>query len=81
MKINEARSMTQDQLQDEVRKLQKEAFNLQIQKVSGQLDKPLKLRATRRDIARLKTALREQQIKAQADKKPATQTEPKQRKA
>ena len=42
----------------------KELFNLRFQHVTGQLENPLKMREVKRDIARVKTALREKELKA-----------------
>ena len=55
MKISDVRAMTTDQLKDEVLKLKKEQFNLRFQKATGQIDNTARVRAIRRDIARLKT--------------------------
>jgi len=57
MKAEDARAMTADQLKDELLKLKKEQFNLRFQKASGQLDNTARVRAVRRDIARVKTML------------------------
>ena len=72
MKISDMKDMTIDQLNDEVLKLQKEQLNLRLQKTSGQLDKPLKLRDLRRNIARLETALTQLRNKAQQDQEKAS---------
>ena len=55
MKVNEVRSMTPDQLGDELVKLKKEQFNLRFQQASGQLENPARIQQIRRDIARVKT--------------------------
>ena len=55
MKAAEIRSMTLDQLDDEVLKLKKERFNLRFQKATGQLENTARARLARRDIARMKT--------------------------
>jgi large subunit ribosomal protein L29 len=57
MDNSEMRSMDQGRLQDEILKLKKEQFNLRFQKATGQLDNTARVRAVRRDIARLQTAL------------------------
>ncbi len=61
MKIDEFRSKSDDQLQDQIRDLKKEAFNLRFQKASGQLENTARQRQVRRDIARAKTVLGERQ--------------------
>jgi len=59
MKAEDVRAKTVDQLKDELTGLQKEAFNLRFQRVSGQLENTARVRAVRRDIARIKTILSE----------------------
>jgi large subunit ribosomal protein L29 len=55
MKAADIRAMTIDQIDDEVLKLKKEQFNLRFQRATGQLENTSRVRAVRRDIARLKT--------------------------
>jgi large subunit ribosomal protein L29 len=55
MKTADIRSMTIDQIDDEVLKLKKEQFNLRFQRATGQLENTSRVREVRRDIARLKT--------------------------
>lgn len=59
MKIDEVRAMSDDQLNDEIRDLKKEAFNLRFQKASGQLENTSRQRQVRRDLARVMTILAE----------------------
>jgi large subunit ribosomal protein L29 len=59
MKMQEAREMTVKELAARKRELQQEAFNLRIQQQGGQLEKPHLLRAIRRDVARIETAITE----------------------
>jgi large subunit ribosomal protein L29 len=54
-KAQDFRAMTADQLDDEVVKLKKEQFNLRFQKATGQLDNTYRVKAVRRDIARVLT--------------------------
>ncbi len=61
MKAAEIRPKTEDQLKEQLRDLKKEAFNLRFQTVSGQLENTARVRQVRRDIARVKTVLRERQ--------------------
>ena len=58
MKTNSMQGMSIDQLEDEVDKLKKEQFNLRFQRASGQLENTSRVRAVRRDIARLMTVAR-----------------------
>jgi large subunit ribosomal protein L29 len=55
MKAADVRAMTLDQIDDEVLKLKKEQFNLRFQRATGQLENTSRVRAIRRDVARLKT--------------------------
>ena len=55
MKPADLRSMSVDQLDDEFLKLKKERFNLRFQRATGQLENTSRVRAVRRDIARIKT--------------------------
>ena len=55
MKVEDIRSMSPDQLDDQVVKLKKERFNLRFQRATGQLENTSRLREARRDIARIKT--------------------------
>ena len=59
MKVADIRAMTVDQIDDEVLKLKKEQFNLRFQRVTGQLENTTRVREVRRDIARLKTIVRQ----------------------
>ena len=55
MKPADVRAMSVDQLDDEFLKLKKERFNLRFQRATGQLENTSRVRAVRRDIARIKT--------------------------
>lgn len=66
MKPEKVREMSADDLPGEEKKLQEQLFKLRLQKSLGQLDNALKIRQTRRDIARLKTILKEKQAAASA---------------
>ena len=55
MKASDARTLTVDQIDDEVLKLKKEQFNLRFQRATGQLENTGRVREVRRDIARIKT--------------------------
>ena len=58
MKIADVRSLTADQLADELLKLKKEQFNLRFQSATGQVEKTHRFGVVRKDIARVKTVLR-----------------------
>jgi large subunit ribosomal protein L29 len=61
---DDLRAKTQDQLGDQLVKLQKEQFNLRFQKANGQLEKTNRVRVVRREIARIKTIMNEHAAKA-----------------
>ncbi len=60
MKAEDVRAKSPDQLKDELIRLKKEQFNLRFQAATGQLEKTGRMKMVRRDIARVKTILREQ---------------------
>ncbi len=57
MKGSDLRAKTDDELNDQLISLRKEAFNLRFQAASGQLENTSRVRQVRRDIARIKTVL------------------------
>ena len=59
MKAAELRALGADELNAKVRELTDQLFRLRIQKSMGQLEAPIKLRTVRRDLARVKTVLRQ----------------------
>ena len=59
MKPDKVREMSDSELRTRERELQEQLFRLRFQKSLGQLDNALKIRETRRDIARVKTVLRQ----------------------
>jgi large subunit ribosomal protein L29 len=59
MKAEEVRAKTGDELKDQLFSLKKEAFNLRFQRATGQLENTARVRQVRRDIARIKTVMRE----------------------
>jgi len=61
MKAMEIRELTVDDLRARVKDLDDQIFRLRIQKSMGQLEAPGKVRDVRRDLARIKTILREKE--------------------
>ena len=57
--LAELRDLTVDDLQARARDLEDQLFRMRVQKSLGQLDVPVKLRYTRRDLARIKTVINE----------------------
>jgi large subunit ribosomal protein L29 len=66
VKPDKVREMSDDELRSKERELQEQLFRLRFQKSLGQLDNAIKIRETRRDIARVKTVLRQKQQQTQA---------------
>ncbi len=66
MKIENIRKMSAAELASEELRLKKELFNLRFQHTTGQLENPSKMKEVKRDIARVKTVIRENELKAQA---------------
>ena len=64
MKANKYREMTDQELSAKFSDLKTEFFNLRFQKATGQLNNPLSIREVKRDIARVKTILKERELKA-----------------
>lgn len=62
MELKKMREMTAVELNTELANMKKELFNLRFQHVTGQLENPVKLRETKRDIARVKTVIREKEL-------------------
>ena len=60
MKATQIRELTADEITTRIAELERERFNLRFRGATQTLDDPLRLRVIRRDIARLKTVLREQ---------------------
>ena len=63
MKATEVRAMTVEQLNEKLDSLKKDLFFLRMQHATNQLDNPLKIAETKRDIARVKTVIREKEEK------------------
>ncbi len=59
MKAKALRDKTVEELREQERDLAEQLFALRLQKVTGQLEKPAKMRAARKDLARVLTVLRE----------------------
>jgi large subunit ribosomal protein L29 len=56
-KVNQLTDLTTVELQQQLEDAKKELFTLRLQQVSGQLENPLRIRAVRRSIARIKTGM------------------------
>ena len=62
MKPNKVREMSEVELNNELANLKAELFKLRFQSATNQLDNPLQIKAVRKDIARIKTVLREKEL-------------------
>ena len=65
MKPAEIRELSMAELNQKLTDLKAELFNLRFQHAINQLDNPLRLHIVRKDIARVKTVIREKELKAQ----------------
>jgi large subunit ribosomal protein L29 len=61
MKVGEIRELSIDVLREREKELDDQVFRLRIQKSMGQLEAPARVRELRRDLARVKTILREKE--------------------
>ncbi|MCF1707983.1 50S ribosomal protein L29 [Tabrizicola sp. J26] len=66
MNAQELKTKTPDQLRDQLVALKKEAFNLRFQQATGQLENTARMRAVRKDVARIKTVLNQKAAEAAA---------------
>ncbi len=64
MKVSEIRELSNQELQDKIRELKEELFNLRFQMVTGQLENTMRVREVRKAIARVKTVQRERELSA-----------------
>ena len=62
MKATEIRKMSAAELESKLVDLKKDLFQLRLQHATNQLDNPIKIAEVKRDIARVKTIIREQQL-------------------
>ena len=60
MEVKELRDLTAAELVEKEQQLSQELFNLRFQLAAGRVENPMKIRQTRRDLARVKTVLRQQ---------------------
>ncbi|MGM0877607.1 MAG: 50S ribosomal protein L29 [Bacillota bacterium] len=64
MKANDIRDLTTAELEQKVKSLKEELFNLRFQLATGQLENTARIREVRKSIARMKTVIREREIAA-----------------
>ena len=63
MKVKEIRELSTEQINEKIVSAKEELFNLRFQQATGSLEKPSRIRDLRHEVARLKTVLREREIK------------------
>ncbi len=68
MKASELREKSVEELNNELANLKDELFRLRFQLAINQLDNPMRIKAVKKDIARIMTILRDNEIKAAATK-------------
>ncbi len=64
MDAKELRDMTTEELQQKAQQLKQELFNLRFQQATGRIENVMRIKQTRRDIARIKTIMREHGLAA-----------------
>ena len=64
MKAKDVREMSKAELQNKLSDLKAELFNLRFQLAVNQLDNPMRITAVKRDIARIKTVIRANELKS-----------------
>lgn len=69
VKGKDARDLGNEEIKSKLASLKDELFNLRFQLATNQLDNPLRIREVRRDIARLKTVMRERELAAERELK------------
>ncbi len=65
MNASEIREMTASQLNEKLKELNEELFHLRFQHAINQLDNPMRIVAVKKDIARVKTIIRENEIQGE----------------
>jgi large subunit ribosomal protein L29 len=65
MKAADVRELTSDEVTARIEQLQEELFRLRFRRATMELENPMLLRTIRRDIARLKTVLRERELSSE----------------
>ena len=67
MKASELREMTSAELESKLQSLKEELFNLRFQLTVNQLENPMRIKAVKKDIARVQTVIRQNELSQQAD--------------
>ena len=67
MKINKIKEMSSPELEKELVELKNELFKLRFSLATNGLDNPMKIKEVKKDIARIKTVLRERELNGKAE--------------
>ena len=62
MKIQDIRDLSTQELEDKIKDLKEELFNLRFQNATNQLDNPVRIASVKKDIARVKTILKDKEL-------------------
>ncbi len=62
MKIEELRKLSNEDLEKKIKESKEELFNLRFQQATGNLEKPSRLRDLRKQVAKMKTIIREREL-------------------
>ena len=65
MKVKEIRELSTKDINEKIVSAKEELFNLRFQQATGQLEKPSRIRDLRHEVARMKTVLRERELKGE----------------
>lgn len=66
MKISEIRNLSIEDLKNKLKDFKSELFNLRFQLAVNQLENPMRIKAVRKDIARVQTVIREKELSEEA---------------
>ncbi len=62
MKIQDIRDLSTQELKDKIKDLKEELFNLRFQNATNQLENPVRIKSVKKDIAKVKTVLKEKEL-------------------
>ena len=67
MQANEIRKMSMTEMDEKLAELKDELFKLRFQQAINQLENPMRIKAVKKDIARIKTIIRERELNENAN--------------
>ena len=62
MKVNEIRNLTTEEINNKIKETKEELFNLRFASATGNLEKPSRINELRKEVARMKTIIREREL-------------------